>query len=71
MKTTNNIIAASFNSKNSESKVWVVFAYGHPVQFFSNPKSALRYAFVLKKKTELPIHSLSLYTLTNEIRAHK
>lgn len=70
---TRTIIASVVNSNNSDNKVWAVSITGdkQPAAHCKSACKAMRYMFLLKKRTGLTISDNCLVRLSAEIAREK
>lgn len=71
MKTTNTIKVTSVKSNKSNHKVWLVAADKEKKQYCRNARTALRYAFILKKETGKQLSDRDFAWLMFEINRGK
>ncbi len=65
------ILVKTEKSNRSENNVWVVSTRSYKKKYCRNALMALRYAFILKKKTGRRIADESFNRLVSEVRSHK
>lgn len=65
------ILVKTEKSNRSENNVWVVSTRSYKRKYCRNALMALRYAFILKKKTGRRIADESFNRLVSEVRSHK
>lgn len=65
------ILVKTEKSNRSENNVWVVSTRSYKRKYCRNALTALRYAFILKKKTGRRIADESFNRLVSEVRSHK
>jgi len=65
------ILVKTEKSNRSENNVWVVSTRSYKKKYCRNALTALRYAFILKKKTGRRIADESFNRLVSEVRSHK
>ena len=65
------ILVKTEKSKRSENNVWVVSTRSYKKKYCRNALTALRYAFILKKKTGRRIEDESFITLVAAVREQK
>lgn len=65
------ILVKTDKSNRSENNVWVVSTRSYKKKYCRNALTALRYAFILKKKTGRRIADESFNRLVSEVRSHK
>lgn len=73
MKALNVILIASGKTSEATSHIWVVSVSGQPSSrvYCKGPYKAMRYAFLLKKRTGLNISDNCLCRLSHEIARTK
>ena len=65
------ILVKTEKSNRSENNVWVVSTRSYKKKYCRNALTALRYAFILKKKTGRRIEDESFITLVAAVREQK
>ena len=65
------ILVKTEKSNRSENNVWVVSTRSYRKKYCRNALTALRYAFILKKKTGRRIEDESFITLVAAVREQK
>lgn len=65
------ILVKTEKSNRSENNVWVVSTRSYKRKYCRNALTALRYAFILKKKTGRRIADESFNRLVSDVRSHK
>ncbi len=65
------ILVKTEKSNRSENNVWVVSTRSYKKKYCRNALMALRYAFILKKKTGRRIEDDSFITLVTAVREQK
>lgn len=65
------ILVKTEKSNRSENNVWVVSTRSYKKKYCRNALTALRYAFILKKKTGRRIDDAGFIRLVSECRARK
>lgn len=65
------ILVKTEKSNRSENNVWAVSTRSYKKKYCRNALTALRYAFILKKKTGRRIADESFNRLVSEVRSHK
>ena len=65
------ILVKTAKSNRSENNVWVVSTRSYKKKYCRNALTALRYAFILKKKTGRRIEDESFITLVAAVREQK
>lgn len=71
MKPTSTIKVTSVKSNKSNHKVWLVAAGKEKKQYCRNARTALRYAFILKKETGMQLSDRDFAWLMFEINRRK
>ncbi len=66
-----NIYVETTKSNKSENQVWVISTRSYRKKYCRNALTALRYAFILKKKTGRRIEDAGFIRLVSECRARK
>ena len=65
------ILVKTEKSNRSENNVWVVSTRSYKKKYCRNALTALRYAFILKKKTGRRIADEAVSSMMSEIRIRK
>lgn len=71
MEAIHTITVSSEKSNKSDNNVWVIATYRRKKQYCRNARTALRYAFLLKKKTGRRIADESFDLLVSQIQLSK